>query len=54
MMKMNTQFGDMVLTDDNKTIVNEELKKEIEDKIQDNKKPELIIQDSQIDKEVDK
>jgi hypothetical protein len=32
MMRMNTQFGDMVITDDNKTLVSDELKKEIEDK----------------------
>lgn len=32
MLTMNTQFGDMVLTDDNKTLVNQQLANEINDK----------------------
>lgn len=47
MMKMQTQFGEMVITDENQTIVSEELKKEIEDNCTDDKKPNLVINDKQ-------
>lgn len=42
MMSMKTQFGDMIITDDNKTIAGERLQKEINDAMTDNKKPEYI------------
>lgn len=42
MMNMKTQFGDMVITDDNKTIADEKLQKEINDAMLDNKKAEFI------------
>ncbi len=42
MMTMKTQFGNMTITDDNKTIANEELQKEINDSMIENKKAEFI------------
>lgn len=47
MMTMKTQFGDMTITDNNQTIVTDELKKEIEKECIDNKTPELVINDKQ-------
>lgn len=41
MMSMKTQFGDMIITDDNKTIAGEKLQKEINNIMTDNKKPEF-------------
>lgn len=54
MMKMNTQFGDMIITDDNKTIVNEQLQKEISDKMIDGKEAHFSIIDENVFKELDK
>ena len=50
MMTMKTQFGDMTITDDNKTIANERLQKEINDSIVDDKKPEFIKNTKELDK----
>ena len=52
MMKMKTQFGDMVITDDNKTIADENLQKEINNNIVNDRKIEFISVD--IAKELDK
>lgn len=47
MLKMPTQFGNMVITDNNETIVTEALKKEIEDNLEEGTtKPELKLEDS--------
>lgn len=54
MMKMKTQLGDMIITDDNKTIANEQLKKEINDKMIDGKEARFSIIDENIFKELDK
>lgn len=55
MMNMKTQFGDMVITDDNKTIADEKLQKEINDAMLDNKKAEFIKPElSEIPKPLDK
>lgn len=42
MMTMKTQFGNMTITDDNKTIANERLQKEINDSLIDDKKAEFV------------
>lgn len=55
MMSMKTQFGDMVITDDNKTIADEKLQKEINDTMLDNKKAEFITPELlEIPKSLDK
>lgn len=55
MMNMKTQFGDMIITDDNKTIADENLQKEINDTILDNKKVEFINPElTEISKPLDK
>lgn len=55
MMKMKTQFGDMTITDDNKTIANEELQKEINDSMIENKKAEFIKSEMfEVSKSLDK
>lgn len=53
MMKMNTQFGDITITDENKTITNDALKKEIDDKLVDGKKANIFVED-EMWKEIDK
>lgn len=55
MMTMKTQFGDMTITDDNKTIADEKLQKEINNSLIDNKKaeftkPETIEMPNSLDK----
>lgn len=52
MMTMRTQFGDMTITDDNKTIADEKLQQEINNTILDDKKPEFTT--SEMTKELDK
>ena len=55
MMTMKTQFGDMIITDDNKTIANEQLQKEINDSMVDDKKAEFTkLETPEISKELDK
>lgn len=56
MMKMKTQFGDMTITDDNKTIADRKLQKEINDKMVDGKEAKFSIVDEDIfaPKELDK
>ena len=46
MLQMQTQFGNMTITDNNETFVSKALKQEIEDNLEDNKKPELKLEDS--------
>jgi hypothetical protein len=45
---MRTQFGDMIITDDNKTIASETLQKEINDNMVDGKKAQFSITDENI------
>ena len=45
MMTMDTQFGKMIITDDNKTIAPERLQKEIQDSMQEGNTPEFITED---------
>lgn len=45
MMSMKTQFGNMTITDDNKTIADEQLQKEIKDKALDGKSPQFTFVD---------
>lgn len=54
MMSMRTQFGNMTITDDNKTIADKELQKEINDKILDNKEVEFSVTDEKETKLLDK
>lgn len=55
MMSMKTQFGDMTITDDNKTIADENLQKEINNSMIDNKKAEFITPELlEIPKSLDK
>lgn len=55
MMSMKTQFGDMIITDNNKTIADEQLQKEINDKMIDGKKVKFSINDELfVPKELDK
>ena len=54
MMKMRTQFGDMVFTDDNKTIADEKLQKEINSKMIDGKEAKFSINDENTSKKLDK
>lgn len=54
MMTMKTQFGDMTITDDNRTIADEKLKKEINDKMVDGKEAKIFIVDETLPKELDK
>lgn len=50
MMTMDTQFGKMIITDDNKTIAPEVLQKEIQDSIQEGKRPEFITEGIKVNK----
>ena len=54
MMSMKTQFGNMIITDDNKTIADENLQKEIKDKMLDGKTAIFSIVDENVFKELDK
>lgn len=54
MMSMKTQFGNLTITDDNKTIADEQLQKEIKDKMIDGKDPKFTITDENSNKELDK
>ena len=56
MMKMQTQFGEMTITDDNKTIADEKLQKEINDKMVNGKEAKFSIIDENafVPKELDK
>lgn len=54
MMSMQTQFGNMTITDDNKTIADKDLQKEINDKMLYGKKAIFSIIDENIPKEIDK
>lgn len=54
MLKMRTQFGDMTITDDNQTIADEELQKEINNKVLDDKKVKFSISIEKEPKSLDK